>query len=1304
MNVELIARASILILCVWGIDWLTRHRSAALRSSLWQTVMLGLLILPVIALTDFEWRVLPQISVAQPATESDRDSNSVFNMDFSETKSINKHDSISSVDANGHHRNGSKSGPPDRIDLISSNGTVVEKGLAKRDASTKAGLVAASFHGIPWTTRFEKILLTVWVAGIAMFALQFLVSLFFLRRLEKRCIVWNCPDCEMAGMSSRMTNILSAQELRIQRQIVEQGILIARQLGVNRPFRVLFSFDLPPMVWGFRRARVALPFEALKWEPSTLRSVLLHELSHVQRHDGLGQMVSRMACILHWINPLVWIAARSLERERERACDDQVLATGVRASEYATHLLQLVAVVPSNRRFPFAAVGMAGAVQVKSRIDSILKVVADRRPLTRKQVALAGMLAAIFYFPISLVGFTQQRAEIKLETRIQDDSIEPLVMKLFQKWWEHRRVTNQGIIPGGLINMLGQSIDEVLNDPAIRLASEQRRQLVEIRKVADGASDWKSSDARSLLYALVVLSPKSLEIALDRLERLHCELPDAIASTKFDPTRPWAANLRWSESDANGLRTAIFLHSENEKDDAKPAKIRGTSLECFVMVHNQGKENIFVSTENPLRIRPSSVCLTGPDGQRNTVFISDQVATRQTTTRLIRPGHFVTFEVEPLVIGKRHGKSCLDIDSAGEYSISLEIDFESSLSSFLSSDRMPGNRREQLIRDAILSELPLPKILDGKKPISLSYFGGLARVDLAAAGGKLAPDEMLALIESDDKETALEAFTAKLLAGPPPRALNGRIATPEISFLVDIIDSETGMQELTALLKELTDWDTDRRRRLQEAVDSKDFPGVRKIQDERAPDEKYVRLMTLASAFPESEASFESSIFILKTSFDRGRGTAMEILAEHHAGNSRLDEAASRTGWTSAGGAWAKRILEVNSNPSVQAHCKWRIGPESAEGHEPDHGVALDFYRSIIRDYGTLPYHQPYWGVPIPAPTFGELAAKEIRLLQAKSKVGVGKPLPDFAGVDVLGEPIALSDYKGKPTLIVCWATWCGPCLEMSQMERRFEYRYREQGLQILGVCCDFDEQFQEKNERDQAELIERVKKVEALHRIKWRSVRDILGDGNSVTDLIGSDRLPKTILIDADGVVRCYQFIDGTTSNPVAQEEHYMDEIEKVLGVSPDRTADLEVSRIQFRSRTAMQRYREKLLDILESIEQGDNKNSLKVIKDLRDSSHVEEELRPYVCHGIAGLLVNRQKEGKQLAPEVLECAKETAILACTLSPKNSSLLSTLSEVLEIIGRQDEAILAQQQACEYSHPCYLAEHQDRLKMLTGEK
>ena len=152
------------------------------------------------------------------------------------------------------------------------------------------------------------------------------------------------------------------------------------QLGICRPVSVLIHPDRTmPVVWGIRRSRLVLPAAARQWSGEQLRSVLLHELAHVKRRDTMTQLLAQVACALHWFNPLVWFAAWRLGVECERACDDLVLASGVRPSAYAGHLLDVVTGLSPARWTPSCGLAMARKSSLEGRLVAVLSENRNRR-------------------------------------------------------------------------------------------------------------------------------------------------------------------------------------------------------------------------------------------------------------------------------------------------------------------------------------------------------------------------------------------------------------------------------------------------------------------------------------------------------------------------------------------------------------------------------------------------------------------------------------------------------------------------------------------------------------------------------------------------------------------------------------------------------------------------------------------------------------------------------------------------------------------------------------------------------------
>jgi beta-lactamase regulating signal transducer with metallopeptidase domain len=181
------------------------------------------------------------------------------------------------------------------------------------------------------------------------------------------------------------------------------GHQLAQSLGIDRHVTFLAGDeDAMPMAWGLMRAHVLLPDEAEDWPIDRQRVVLLHELAHVKRRDSVTQMLAHLACAVYWFNPLVWLAAQRLRAERERACDDLVLAAGTRGSDYADHLLDIARSLRSGAWPTWSAVTMAHRSQLEGRLMAILDPALPRRSPTRRAMVACATVAVVTI--VSLAG------------------------------------------------------------------------------------------------------------------------------------------------------------------------------------------------------------------------------------------------------------------------------------------------------------------------------------------------------------------------------------------------------------------------------------------------------------------------------------------------------------------------------------------------------------------------------------------------------------------------------------------------------------------------------------------------------------------------------------------------------------------------------------------------------------------------------------------------------------------------------------------------------------------------------------
>src|SRR5688572_11510150 len=166
--------------------------------------------------------------------------------------------------------------------------------------------------------------------------------------------------------------------------------------GVSGTVRLYESTDVGmPVTLGILRPTIVMPPVATSWSEERRLTVLVHELAHVRRNDVATCLVARVACALHWMNPLVWRAARKLRDECERACDDLVIRSGMTASTYADDLLDIVRNAGTSRS-PAVALPMAQRSDFEGRLLAILDPTGPRRAPSRvRSFAVAAFVAAI---------------------------------------------------------------------------------------------------------------------------------------------------------------------------------------------------------------------------------------------------------------------------------------------------------------------------------------------------------------------------------------------------------------------------------------------------------------------------------------------------------------------------------------------------------------------------------------------------------------------------------------------------------------------------------------------------------------------------------------------------------------------------------------------------------------------------------------------------------------------------------------------------------------------------------------------
>lgn len=146
------------------------------------------------------------------------------------------------------------------------------------------------------------------------------------------------------------------------------------------------------------------------------------------------------------------------------------------------------------------------------------------------------------------------------------------------------------------------------------------------------------------------------------------------------------------------------------------------------------------------------------------------------------------------------------------------------------------------------------------------------------------------------------------------------------------------------------------------------------------------------------------------------------------------------------------------------------------------------------------------------------------RIEKAK-ETSVGAIALDFTQNDTLGNPVSLSDFRGKYVLLDFWASWCGPCrAENPNVVEAFN-KYKNDNFTVLGVSLDREGQ--------------KDVWLEAIHKDKltWTQVSDLQFWDNAVARKYGIRAIPQNFLIDPTGKIIAKNIRGEELQNKLAEE-----------------------------------------------------------------------------------------------------------------------------------------------------------------------
>lgn len=211
-----------------------------------------------------------------------------------------------------------------------------------------------------------------------------------------------------------------------------------------------------------------------------------------------------------------------------------------------------------------------------------------------------------------------------------------------------------------------------------------------------------------------------------------------------------------------------------------------------------------------------------------------------------------------------------------------------------------------------------------------------------------------------------------------------------------------------------------------------------------------------------------------------------------------------------------------------------KIKEEMEPYAEQSKAETLAFFRAHPQSYITASYLrfytsdmkadtlQQYYDRLPPQIKQGE-TGKELASTLARLKKGSpGSMAAGFNTKDINGQPLSLSDYKGKYVLIDFWASWCVPCRAGNPHLKELYNQYKDKGFEIIGVADNDSspDEWKKAVEKDGIGIWKHILRGFDMEKLKQSEYDRSTPQPNDISDKYGIQSLPTQVLIDPSGLI----------------------------------------------------------------------------------------------------------------------------------------------------------------------------------------
>lgn len=260
------------------------------------------------------------------------------------------------------------------------------------------------FSGTPAILRFSKVFTAVWLCGVVIFIFTYVWAYAQIRRCLKQTI-----DCDLKT------------QMQFKTICKEVGVSV-RRTGIRQSYH-----ESIPKVMGLFRQTIVLPVQ--EYSEEQLQIVLKHELTHIKHKDLWFKNFTVLMCIVHFMNPVMWLYWKRLERWSEFACDYSVCIETQEIRQYYEVIFSMMQ-VEKGRRLPMSSQLLEHKSELRDRMEHVTrcyKMKARSTVLTTVMAAVMVVASCGSVFAASLgVANVSDRVYKNTEVAIEVQSDEDL--------------------------------------------------------------------------------------------------------------------------------------------------------------------------------------------------------------------------------------------------------------------------------------------------------------------------------------------------------------------------------------------------------------------------------------------------------------------------------------------------------------------------------------------------------------------------------------------------------------------------------------------------------------------------------------------------------------------------------------------------------------------------------------------------------------------------------------------------------------------------------------------------------------